>query len=66
MSRKNKVQMVVEDFETQFGNLVQEYLGDVDMEKAVECFQSDNLFEAVCDVFASCESEEVEEDGKTQ
>ena len=45
-------------FETQFANLVQEYLSDVSLEKAAECFQSDNLFEAVCDVFASLESED--------
>ena len=58
MSRKNKTRKAVEVFETQFANLVQEYLSDVSLEKAAECFQSNNLFEAVCDVFASLESED--------
>ena len=64
MSKKNKTQVAVEVFEAQFANLVQEYLSDVDLDKAAECFQSDNLFEAVYDVFASVESDDIEDAGE--
>jgi len=50
MGRRNKTQTAVEDFEVQFGNLVQEYLGDIDVNKIAEYFRSDDLCMAVWDI----------------
>ena len=67
MARKNKVQTAVEDFEAQFEDLVQEFLADVDLEKAEEYFSDSNLADAVEAVFIEQESDEDdEEDGETE
>ena len=67
MGRKNKTQTAVEDFEIQFEDLVQEFLADVDLEKAEEYFSDSNLADAVEAVFIEQESDEDdEEDGETE
>ena len=68
MGRKSKVQTAVEDFEVQFENLVQDYLDDIDVDKAEEYFRSGNLYEAAYDVLniEDEDSDEEDEDGETE
>lgn len=67
MGRKNKIQVVVENFESDFENLVQEYLDDIDMGKAEEYFSNPLLCEAACNVFDNLEDEnEEDEDGEAE
>lgn len=62
MGRRSKIQAAVEDFEIQFENLVQEYLDDIDMDKAVDYFHSATLYDAVVDVLEVDIEVDVEED----
>jgi len=61
MARKNKTQVAVEEFESQLKDLVMNLLGDIDMDKAAEYFESDILCEAVLGVL-DAQEEEPEED----
>jgi len=61
MARKNKTQVAVEEFESQLKDLVMDLLGDIDMDKAAEYFESDILWEAVLGML-DAQEEELEED----
>jgi hypothetical protein len=61
MARKNKTQVAVEEFESQLKDLVMDLLGDIDMDKAAEYFESDILWEAVLGML-DAQEEEPEED----
>ena len=61
MARKSKAQVAVEEFESQFEDLVVNCLSNVDMEKIEEYLSSD-LAEAVLSVLDAQEEEEEKEE----